>query len=528
MAINAEQNQLKQANQGDQQQTGAGATQAPSTSRISDYSSGASPATQGSGRFTNLKKYVNANQGAGEQLGSKISGNIDRNVEKTNKEATSAAGNVANAVNAEKDRLSQGNQFNQQLQDQSENGAQAIYGNEENKTRFSNLLNNQNIASNLSSQAQTASDAANRGLNAANQQVQNLGTEQGRFSLLQQSVKSPQYTQGQQRLDQLMLQAGNPNQLVQNQRDLQGKVQNYGSAIANQYGDIGSQIGQVGTQAQDISKLLGSTLGSETQNLVNAQNTEAGNLNTQNALANSALETYFTNGSSALTNPAQKAAMDQMLASSGLTQGMRTYNVLKDPGSYQNYIDNARVNLGSQDVLDANELARYNALYGLSGGTGDRAFLDQVGDRGPAAGIKSSLGTDISKSADDFRKQMNQQYTFNPNAGSGITSNAQTNYLDLLSYLEAGKTGSESVDGESPIYQTNGPKATKDWDIYSGNRGVGSNYLAPWDASLGGNTRGYAGNNAITNLYNDFMKRISESGYTNNLGGVTGTGKITK
>src|SRR6478609_3618758 len=163
MATNAENSQLKKATAETPSGMATGASQAPQAqSRVADYSTGSSaaPSSQGSGRFTNIQKYINANQGAGEQLGNKLTGTVDKNLQKTEKEATSQAGQIANTIQAEKDRLAKATGYNTQLQDQTANGAQAIAGNDVTKGEFSNLLNNQNVAGTLAQNAQIQADAA--------------------------------------------------------------------------------------------------------------------------------------------------------------------------------------------------------------------------------------------------------------------------------------------------------------------------------------------------------------------------------
>lgn len=529
MATNAEQNQLKKA-----QDSGEGEPQAPGTgastpsapaSRVAGFSSGQQPTSQGSGRFTNLNKYVNANQGAGDQLGSKITSNIDKNVQKTQKEAQTQAQGVASAVQAEKDRLAQGSTFNQQLQNQNEDQASQIYNDEGNRSRFSNLLNNQNVATNLKTQAQTAGDKATAGFNSLGQQVQNLGTEQGRFNLLQQSVKQPGYTTGQQRLDQLFLQTGNPNNLVNSQRQLQGQVNTAGQNLTNQFTDLGSQIGQVGTQAEDVSKLLGGTLNTQTQNLINAQQAQAQGLNTSNAAGNAALKTYFTTGYGSLT-PEQKATIDPLLQSGGLTNQTRTYNVLQDPQSYQNYITQGRTNLSQGDVVDQSELNRYNSLFGLAGGTGTKAF-NAVGDAGPAASLQGEkLLGDINTAKSGFYNALNQNATgqgsarnVTPGFGSSefAVDNA-ANFQNLFNQYDAG-TAANSLAG---INNTNYNGA------FRNNQGNSFTFNGAADprGQLGGNagnllntTVDQASGQAREQLLQQFLAQLDSGGYNKLLGG---------
>lgn len=524
MATNAEQNQLKKA-----QDSGEGEPQAPGTgastpsapaSRVAGFSSGQQPTSQGSGRFTNLNKYVNANQGAGDQLGSKITSSIDKNVQKTQKEAQTQAQGVASAVQAEKDRLAQGSTFNQQLQNQNEDQASQIYNDEGNRSRFSNLLNNQNVATNLKTQAQTAGDKATAGFNSLGQQVQNLGTEQGRFNLLQQSVKQPGYTTGQQRLDQLFLQTGNPNNLVNSQRQLQGQVNTAGQNLTNQFTDLGSQIGQVGTQAEDVSKLLGGTLNTQTQNLINAQQAQAQGLNTSNAAGNAALQTYFTNGYGSLT-PEQKATIDPLLQSGGLTNQTRTYNVLQDPQSYQNYITQGRTNLSQGDVVDQSELNRYNSLFGLAGGTGTKAF-NAVGDAGPAAGLQGEkLGSAINTAKTNFENLLGNTNAVGSGStlfgGTGIGASPMTavnfgvnqNMMNLLRQKEAGNLENAnqlaSTGTASGYYDNTGDALLQQIQERAG--------------SLGGDKSAAALGSARQQALEQFLAQLQSGGYNNLLGG---------
>lgn len=434
MASNAEQDQLKKANQNMQAPVSDPQAGQANSSRVASYSAGNSTAapTQSSGRFTNLKNYVNANQGAGDQLGSRITGNIDKNLDKTQKEATTATGNIANNIQAEKDRLAKGTGYNAQLQDQNQDGASTIYNNTDDKANFGKLLNNQNVAGNLAANTQTAADTSAAGLNNVNSQINNLGSEAGRFNLLQQAVKSPNYTNGQQRLDQLMLQAGNPNQLVSSQRDLTGKLTGVQNNLSDTYKGLDTGINEAGTQADEISKLLNGTLGTQTQNLIKSQADQATGLNTSNANANTALQTYFTNGYGSLT-PEQKAAIDPMLASGGLTTGMRTYNVLKDPQSFQNYVTNGSTNLTQKDVLDQNEFNRYQALAGLAGTDPTQQVFTGAGTGGINAGIQGDkLNTDVTTARSALENQLNR--TTNSDTTNNLTYSS--NLLDLLKYQE--------------------------------------------------------------------------------------------
>lgn len=417
MAINAEQNQLDQANKQNEANsqsaptTGGGSASTTTSGRVASFSSGApQQGASGSGRFTNIQKYLGANQGSGEQLGSRITGTIDKKLDKTTKEADTQASSIGEAVNAEKNRLAEGTQFNEQIK---QDPTQIVNDNQA-KDRFGNLLNNQNVATNLQNQAQAATSAANSGFNQINQQVQNLGTEQGRFNLLQNTIKSPQYSTGQQRLDQLFLQAGNPNQLIQSQKDLSKNLVTARDQFGNAIQGVNTEIGNVGQQAADVSAMLSGTLGSESNALTQAQIQQAQAMNATNATANTALQVYLTNGYNSLT-PEQKTVMDGILQQNNLQSGQRTYNVLNDPNSYAKYIQSGSVNNTAADVVDANELARYNALYNLAGGTGEKLY-NAVGSGGSAAGLNGTqLATDMSAAQAAYNQGLNTNTVYGGN-----------------------------------------------------------------------------------------------------------------
>ena len=80
------------------QPIGMGGAQGGAAGRVASFSSGQQQ-TPGSGRFTNLQKYIGANQGAGRQLQNRIGTNVERGVEKTEKQATTQAGQIAEQVN---------------------------------------------------------------------------------------------------------------------------------------------------------------------------------------------------------------------------------------------------------------------------------------------------------------------------------------------------------------------------------------------------------------------------------------------
>lgn len=499
---------------------GTGPTVQPGGGRTASFSSGAQP-SKGSGRFTNLQSYIKANEGAGQQLGSKIGAGLEKEVKKASD--TTQAQNIGQQVEKEKERLAQGQQFKTQLGQ--ETGAQAIAGNQETAGQFSKLLNNQNVASNLMQQAQQAQTQQNIGLQQAQQNVQQLGTEAGRFNLLKGAVKNPNYTSGQQRLDQLFLQAGSPQQLIEKQRALTGQVGQAGKQLETMYGQLGTDIGAAGTQAEEVSKMLRGELGTQTENLTEAQRKEAEELNKQNVLRNAALETYFKSGLTGVQDPAQQKYIQDMLQAGGLQSGMRTYNVLKEPDAYKKYATIGGVGYKAADVLNEQEFQRYEALRKLAEAQGPGEFTG-AGAGGVATDFRGqNLASDIKAARGQLESNLNTEIRRNIQQ-SGNTGYYAANALDLLKYQEGNDFGSLYGGKVVPIYGNvnNWNVGTADSNRITGHQAgtidPGWATVSAWNQQISDPTSVAGSQQALMGVINDYLNRINEAGYNNTLGNV--------
>lgn len=502
--------------------TGGGTSTQQGGGRLASYSTGSQPAS-GSGRFTNLQSYIKANEGAGQQLGSKIGAGLEKETKKATDVSQAQA--IGQQVQAEKDRLSQqGNQFNTQLKDQS--GAQNIAANQEQRQQFSNLMNQKNQISNLTEQANTAAAQQANALNQAQQNVGQLGTETGRFNLLQNTIKNPTYSTGQQRLDQLFLQAGSPQDLVNKQRELSRQLGTGKTAAEQQYAGITGQLGQAQTEAQNVSNLLKGTLAGEESALTEAQRKEAEQLNSQNILRNAALETYFKSGLSGVQDPAQQKYIQDMLQSGGLQSGMRTYNVLKEPDSYKNYATLGGVGYKAADVMNQQELDRYNALRQLAEAQGPAEFT-QVGAGGVTTDFRGQqLASDIQSARSALEQELGAANLIKQRGAVTTTSNL----MDLLKYQEGQNFGQNLQAGPGanyvPIYQNwNADRPaymstayTQENPYYQYHQ---AGNVAPWQQNIAADASSYVNANT-QEIIQEYLNRLNQAGYDNRLGGVTG------
>lgn len=428
MAVNAEQNQLNQQNQNNSQQTMQGPTSGGgittpvgSTGRVANYSSG-NQQSPGSGRFTNLNKYLNANQGASERLASGISSNLDKQTASEKRNVNSQAADVRAGIESAQNKVNQGQQYLNQ--DLSAN-AQNIANNANQLQDFTNYRTNQAVDANaLNNQANTAQTAATNLQNIQQQQLQNAGTEQGRFQLLKNAfgggtVYQNPYSTGQQKLDQLFLQAGGTNNINNIQNQVKGQLAQTNDTLSG-LGQNVTDIGTIGTNAQNLATQLQDKTNQLTNDYVSGVEGTAADVNAQRLADQKWAQDQYAKLQSG-------QAIDQKFADMmGLSQGQGLYNSLTGK-NVNDFINFGATNLnGFGQLANQAQENQYSALAKLAG-INPAYTLD--GDPAAAIGNNNTLG--------------------------GILGNAQTGYDQAV----AGKNATANWGGG----------AIKD---YSGNIGV--------------------------------------------------------
>ncbi|NDE09879.1 MAG: hypothetical protein EBZ95_04845 [Chitinophagia bacterium] len=504
----------------------------PSQSRVAAYSTGAQQ-TPGSGRFTNLQNYISANQQGGQQLGQKIAGQVGSSVDTAQKQATSQASDINAGIQAEKQRLSEASGFANQIgQDPTK-----ITGDQAAAQRFQQLTSGQSNVNALKQLADVAEANAINQYGTVGKNVANLGTEQGRFQLLQQGIKQPSYSTGQQRLDQLFLQTANPQALTQQQQALQNQLNQAQANTKNAYENTTSGINTaftganaLETQATKAQTKLTNALSGATKAFNEAETAKAAALNNKNIDTQGALDTFFNQGYGKLTD-AQKAIIDPILQSGGLTAGTRTYNVLQDPNAYQNYMTGYNAPTATiADVINQQDLARIQSLQQLAGITPDKYTYTQAGTGGTQTGFDTGkLASDIQAQRQALEQQLNRQVTAGGLKYGGGFSAGETykaNLLDLLKYQEGQDFGKGQTSWGThkvvPIYGTdlvnNTPVNVRGYNAGSVNTAIPT--ITPWNQQL--YTTGYR-QDALQDLVNSYLNEINQAGYNQGLGGVTPT-----
>lgn len=219
------------------------------------------PKQAGSGRFQNLQKYITANQSGAQQMGQKVQGNIIGQANQLTQNVNQAGQNLQAGANAEIGRLNTEvtNNINQAVADPMSTA------NDQNKfNQFQQIRQGQNNQQNIGNLNQLQSDQQKVQDNS-----QATKSEQGRSNLLRQTYQVPNYSQGANRLDQLLLQS-RPNDLrnITKETGAAAKVNNQQlEGIQKQRDIFNQQIGNIAQQkAQEANQAV-----QQAQNPVNQQ-----------------------------------------------------------------------------------------------------------------------------------------------------------------------------------------------------------------------------------------------------------------
>ncbi len=459
-----------------------------------------------SGKFTNVQSYVGANQNAGQRLAGMIGNRLNTQVTQAENKAKNVSA-YGNKVDEETARLNEGTAFQQRIKED----PITITSNTDERERFRKLFNQQDISQQQQQEFGTLANEASTNLQNVGQKVGNLATETGRFSLLRDALGRPSYTTGQQRLDQALFQIGGAPQLANIQKDTSGRVlstQNQlGQDTSNLTGKIAANAALTGQVASDLRN----TLTSEDAAFTAAQTAEAQQLIQDRTAKNAAINTFLSQGVEAL-NPEQRKFIEEQLKAGNLGFDSRTYNV--DASKFKQLGDVA--NLSAQNVIDQQELDRYNALLNLAERT-DAAYT-QVGDRGRDAAIKGQeLGEAIRAARTGLENRFNQEelrrqgyWNYSSTGGGGGTYgyDAYQNLGSLLRDIEAGRNA--TVNAQYHRGST-GPIQ------FAVDRGSGASLVGGVDATEAAQLAG-------ENLWRAFQDRLEQEGYNKTLGNVSPSG----
>jgi len=517
---------LNQQNQGQQNPISGQSTAINTGSGVINPQGQASQSSSqpaGSGQFTNLSKFLSANQGVGTNLANQVGGTVQQQAGQVAGEqsklqsgvgqtiqqetaAQKAAGDVGSAIqNANaKDQQSIAN-LNQTMSNQGNQAAVQKYINQDQST-----LNtaNQNLTQGLGT---TGTQLQNLGRN-----VQALGTKTGMANLLQQALNRPSYSQGMNALDQTLMQTEgaqalqhqrmNAIQAYQNalnqQKDIfgmQGQLQNLGSSATALGGNINSAIqkliGKEGGDSQTGSGILGQAYqAAQTANIQNAADVQT----IKDMAAKGIIDPRVA---SQLTGPTYGAG-------SQILQDLQTA-VVKNPS------------LAASNMISGDAASLMNTLGTLTKGKTDYT----TGDMGAGAGVDisglvSKAKGDIASQQTAYQNQLKSLW--NPNwgvqeaeANNNYTFGSQANrnsFLDAVNKAQDLKNQALQDPSKLQAYKDQVDTLSKwgaqlaDAAIHSGTKhAIGGQFVEPL----------YAESNALQNMLSTYYDNPSIMGNAN-------------
>lgn len=340
------------------QQTAGGMPQTGGGGQVA--STAMSRQQEGSGQAPNIRKYIQANQGGASQLTEGLQEQAQKQSENLQKGLSSSRQAFEQQAGELEGKLGEQGQQTSQM---AFKDPQAILQDQQRLDEFKRLQS-QGYQDQIGQTAQdlTPYQQQQQALQSAGQMA---GTESGRFQMLQQTFGKPSYSQGQQRLDQLLLQ-GDPTA----SRDLQYNINQMAQQAGQGIGQFSEEQQARLAALQDLSGQRASEIENMLQFGTDAEGLEAdlsgrGLRDIQSDLESRLQDIQATAPQEADALRERLAAnqlFDRDLSVLGLDPGQRLYDV-----DLAKYMNQSNFNPSIANISQQDEFARYQALRQLAG-----------------------------------------------------------------------------------------------------------------------------------------------------------------
>lgn len=443
-------------------------------SRTATFSSGSQPGGANSGRFTNLQKYLGANTGAGQRLAGAISSKIGQGLEPEKKQFETQANKIGEAINKSKEAIEKTAGYTQQVSGPNFDPTKMQ---EQQVNEFGQLRTGSYIKpSELTGTAQAASSLGEQLSQQTAERAGQLASEAGRFGLLKEAfgggrLIKPAYSSGQQRLDQLFLQAGGANDLNKLQTDLQKQQTN----LQQQLSGISGQQNIIEKNIADYQKareaLQNATSASEAG--FYSQGQEAVNAANRQIEADQARAREIADILTGKVKPINEAdnVTDKELRDLGLVKGLHTWGELGPDSQWtaeRLYNFDPRRVQSFGDIAKAEDVAKAQAWAALSG---QQAQFNKTGSMVSPNGELIPRTTAKQDLANRLRQK---EQEFNEAAGkTNIESDVETGTIGWQDNSDGASSG--TVYGPDYARMRGGTTAAQ---ILAGNYGIGQGRLA--------------------------------------------------
>lgn len=524
--ITGQEDQVQNQNSNTPQALAGSSQSGESNSRLSAFSTGAAPQTQGSGRFTNIQKYMDANTTASDNLGAKANNTINKDFNKQSSQVSKENENIQSAFQKGKQTLEQGSGFNSQL-GQINKGLSTGFTDFGNRDGFDNagkqaiqLSGSQDynkIASGqgidevgLDTSQKLSTQLSQDLLNRSNRSVSDIETEQGRDALFSKVLQPNQgYSSGQRSFDKLFLGGalGGIKSNLQTNRNAADLLSNSTAGQQTTLDDL---------TRNEAGLVLGLKNQSETnQNVFNQKFGDEKNIDYINNLRNQRFDGIKSSlqGSGSLSkenadllgvgNLGSTFINDNRPVASGDfssqvvndNQLLGTYNLLNDPASVNNYITQGQNATSVQDITTQPDYDAYKALQTLALGR-NTGKIGGISSLGAAVNSTGKLATDISAADKAFRNNYGNKNYQNSSAFMNVTQNGAATPLNEIGMYNGGnQVGSVGQVGNTATIDQNAqnllsPELNKAKyfvdDFYSGyNGGSGGQSSVTGDPTYG-------------------------------------------
>ncbi len=386
----------------------------------------------GSG-FQNLDKYLQTNQAQefGQQVAGKVQGKVD-----------SARQNIDQAAQTFGQKVQSANE----LPDQSQINSSIANPTSADAKQFQNWENQTYTGPHNLAESQDDYNKFWSGTNQANTEASLLGTEPGRFSLLDSYFGKPTYNFGQKSLDNLLIQQGGIGEQTKGLQDQAAQLKTYGTDQAKSLqNQAGVRAGQVDQSRASVRQAIGLD---DQNNVITGDN--AGAIGKQYKQVDDAL---------AQTNASRKAQLEKIqqglssglldsdqLASLGLSPGQSIYDINLNsyltPGS----------DLNKQQTMTAEQQSYIQALSQLAGITDTYASGALQGKTDPYSYDKSRLLNDVGAKGAEYQRLLKESpVTLTNPDGSKTIRSMHDIETDINSYYTDKANGYDSSFGRKFI-----------------------------------------------------------------------------
>lgn len=421
MAVVLNQNQ-QQEDENQQQQPGqpialtSGGPSAPAVAPMARAGGGSRPTSrqrQGSGRFTNLQRYIDANQGAAARTGRQIERVAEKTQQRAQPETQRRLSDIRSQIQSEQQRLGQAGQFAQTVQQGSTEDVSNLAQNR--LDDFTRLRTGQNLARDIQSAGTQATGLMGQTAGKLQNIADQSRTEAGRFNLLRNAIGGPRYSAGQRRLDQLILQGGGAGELRNLQQNLGQRATQKQQAV-NQFGqELQSGVSNIQEQSQAAQQQLQSALGrfGEQAGFGEAGTGALGQLATTLEQQRAQAEQEQASELERIRNIVSQNAFGKMggeeaLRALGLDTGQRLFNV--DLSKYAGQLTAGDADITKADIIQDEQQRRLDALTQLAGIQDGINLGQRQGERGVVFQGQQGLQDELAAGQAELDKLLAEEF----------------------------------------------------------------------------------------------------------------------